>query len=78
MRIRPLGINEAVEFVKICAGFPEDIDASAGRYIIDAKSMLGFMGISSYGDIDVQIHTDTQNRWIEFRNAIKEFLANVD
>lgn len=74
MRIRFNNVDDVVKFVKICEGFSENIDVRSGRYMVDGKSVLGVTAICSMENIDADIVSNDDSRWIEFRNAIKDFL----
>jgi phosphotransferase system HPr-like phosphotransfer protein len=67
-------IDKVLEFVRVCEGFPEDIDVVAGRYVVDGKSILGVAGICTNKDLDVTINTDDMDRWVAFRIAMTPFL----
>ena len=45
------GIEETVEFVNICNHQGFDIDAQGGRYVVDAKSILGVFSLPMTGPI---------------------------
>ena len=67
-------INRVVHFVNICSTYKEDIDVKAGRYVLDGKSILGMCAICTMPHIEVTMLTDDDSRWIEFRNAIQDYL----
>lgn len=39
------GPNDVVEFVRKVTKYPYDMDMKHGRYIVDAKSLLGLMNL---------------------------------
>jgi phosphocarrier protein HPr len=49
-------INDVKEFVRIVNDFPYDIDLASGRYIVDAKSIMGIFSLDLAKPIDVEIH----------------------
>ena len=51
-------IDRVKRFVKICDSFDEDIDLSSGRYIIDAKSIMGIFSLDLVSPIEMTIHSD--------------------
>lgn len=51
-------INDVKEFVRIVNEFPYDVDLASGRYIVDAKSIMGIFSLDLAKPIDVEIHND--------------------
>ena len=49
-----------------------DVDAMVGRYIIDAKSVLGMISICNK-NITVGIHSCTEHDFNEFKKICKEY-----
>lgn len=47
IRIKLNTVKNAMLFATVCDNYEEDIDYICGRYQIDAKSILGIMGIGS-------------------------------
>ena len=53
-------ITDVKEFVTIVSTFGSDIDLVSGRYIIDAKSIMGIFSLDLTKPITVQIASDEQ------------------
>lgn len=51
-------INDVKEFVRIVNDFPYDVDLASGRYIVDAKSIMGIFSLDLTRPIDVEIHCE--------------------
>lgn len=51
-------INDVKEFVRIVNEFPYDVDLASGRYIVDAKSIMGIFSLDLAKPIDVEIQSD--------------------
>jgi phosphotransferase system HPr-like phosphotransfer protein len=67
-------INDVKLFVHAASTQPCDIDVVSGRYIIDAKSIMGIFSIDLAKPIRVEIHgTDEDAR--KFYEAIKPFIV---
>ena len=49
-------INDVKEFVRIVNDFPYDVDLASGRYIVDAKSIMGIFSLDLTQPIEVDIH----------------------
>lgn len=61
------------EFIakKLCK-YDYDIDAVIGRYVINAKSLLGLLSLTPPKIIDISIHTDNVKIAEEIFNNISE------
>ena len=49
---------DAIKLVNTLAKYPCDIDMVLGRYIIDAKSILGVLGLGTGKKVKLSIHMD--------------------
>jgi phosphocarrier protein HPr len=49
-------INDVKEVVRIVNDFSYDIDLSSGRYIVDAKSIMGIFSLDLSRPITVDVH----------------------
>lgn len=68
-------INDVKSFVNAACLQPFDIDIVSGRYVIDAKSIMGIFSVDLSKPIRVEVHgTDEDGR--EFYNAIKDFVID--
>ena len=54
-------IEHVKEFTDICQQYADDIDISSGRYVIDAKSIMGLMSINLLEPVKVTIQTFNEN-----------------
>ncbi len=45
-------------FVNTITKFPFDIDLVSGRYIVDAKSIMGIYSLDLNSDIELRAHTE--------------------
>ena len=66
-------INDVKNFVNIVAKYDCDIDLVSGRYVIDAKSIMGIFSLDLTKPIDVQIANDADAD--KFFNEIEEYLV---
>ena len=67
-------INDVKSFIKIAGEFNGDIDLISGRYIIDAKSIMGIFSLDLSKPITVSI--DDRANADNFLEKIKPFIAN--
>ncbi|MCL2085163.1 MAG: HPr family phosphocarrier protein [Oscillospiraceae bacterium] len=68
-------ISDVKSFVNAACLQPFDIDIVSGRYIIDAKSIMGIFSVDLSKPIRVEVHgTDEDGQ--TFCEAIKEFIIS--
>ena len=65
-------IDKVKSFVNDISGFNAEFDLVSGRYVIDAKSIMGIFSLDISKPIDLNIHTDDDE---EIMEAIKPYLA---
>lgn len=65
-------ISEVKDFVDTIASFPYDIDLVSGRYVIDAKSIMGIFSLDLSKEIVMVAYTEDIS---ELQEKIKNFLA---
>ncbi|MBQ3115036.1 MAG: HPr family phosphocarrier protein [Clostridia bacterium] len=51
-------INDVKSFVNIVSKYSYDVDLISGRYIVDAKSIMGIFSLDLAKPIKVEIHSD--------------------
>ena len=72
MKIKLNTLSDANSLVKTIDKYDYDIDAVCGRYVIDAKSIMGIFSLDLSKAITMEIHSDDcQN----FLNEIKPFIV---
>ena len=60
VRISLNSIDKAKSFVNDLAKFDVDFDLVSGRYVIDAKSIMGIFSLDLSKPIDLNIHSENQ------------------
>lgn len=64
-------IDKVKSFVNDITKFDSDFDLVSGRYVIDAKSIMGIFSLDLSKPIDVQVHSDDCDTFIdEIKNYI--------
>lgn len=58
MMIRLSTIEDIRNFVATVIGFDFEIDLCSGRYVIDAKSIMGIFSLDLASPIELVAHTD--------------------
>ena len=66
-------IDKVKAFVNDITKFDTDFDLVSGRYVIDAKSIMGIFSLDISKPIDLNIHTETETE--DIMAAIKPYLA---
>ncbi|MBQ2931424.1 MAG: HPr family phosphocarrier protein [Clostridia bacterium] len=51
-------INDVKNFVNIVSRFDYDIDLASGRYVVDAKSIMGIFSLDLSKPIAVEVQND--------------------
>ena len=61
-----LSMTEDIKnFVRVTSKYDYDIDLRSGRYVIDAKSILGIFSLDLSQPIEMDIYTDTCDDLLE-------------
>lgn len=63
-------ISEVKDFVDIVTGFNYDIDLVSGRYVIDAKSIMGIFSLDLNKPIKLVAYTDDP---AELKEAVESY-----
>lgn len=66
--------QEVKEFVNIISKFPFDADLVSGRYVINAKSIMGIFSLDLSQPIELVLHTDDASAIDELLSEIKAFI----
>ena len=65
-------INDVKDFVNTVSRYDFDVDLISGRYIVDAKSIMGIFSLDLSKPIKVQVHADDA---LEFMAGIDSFIV---
>lgn len=61
-------INDVKDFVNIVSRYDFDVDLTSGRYVVDAKSIMGIFSLNLSKPIKVEVHSED----------CEEFVAELD
>jgi phosphocarrier protein HPr len=64
-------INDVKDFVNIVNRYDFDIDLASGRYIVDAKSIMGIFSLDLSKPIRVEVHIDDCGKFLD---EVKKFV----
>ena len=63
-------IDAVKNFVNIVTVYDFDVDLVSGRYVVDAKSIMGIFSLDLSKPIKVEIHSDDCDEFVE---QLKQF-----
>ena len=66
-------INDVKDFVNIVNKYDFDVDLTSGRYIVDAKSIMGIFSLDLSKPIKVEVHNDNADAFV---NEIKGIIID--
>ncbi len=65
-------INDIKAFVNIVNKYEFDVDLTSGRYVVDAKSIMGIFSLDLSKPIKVDVHADEEAQ--DFIDEIKAYI----
>ncbi len=68
-------IDDVKSFVSEVSKVSYDVDLSSGRYVVDAKSIMGIFSLDLSHPIKVEIHCADSNECAEFVEKLAAFGA---
>ena len=66
-------IEDVRDFVNVVSTSTIDIDLSSGRYVVDAKSIMGIFSLDLSKPIDLSIHSE--NELEEIMEILKPYIV---
>lgn len=58
-------INDVKDFVNIVSKYDFDVDLTSGRYVVDAKSIMGIFSLDLSKPIKVEVHSDECDKFVD-------------
>lgn len=58
-------IDDVKDFVNIVAKYDFDVDLTSGRYVVDAKSIMGIFSLNLSKPIKVEVQSDNCQKFID-------------
>ena len=68
-------VDKVKEFVKATNKIEPDMDLIVGRYIIDAKSIMGIFSVDLTRTLRLKIHSDNANECEKVKKMIEKFIV---
>lgn len=69
-------VNKVKEFVNITSQFEGDVDLVSGRYVIDAKSIMGIFSLDLSKTIQLHINSDDNDAINSYIKSIDKYIEN--
>lgn len=66
-------IETLKNFISDISKFESNIDAIRGRYVIDAKSIMGMFSIDLSQSVDILIYSDNERELEKFKEIMKKY-----
>ena len=66
-------INDVKDFVNIVSKCDFEVDLTSGRYVVDAKSIMGIFSLDLSKPIKAEVHSDDCEK---FMDEIKRFIVD--
>ena len=63
-------MNDAKHLVQAASGCKKDVDLVCGRYIVDAKSMLGVFSLPVFDNVELGVEEDEEQELREKLRAL--------
>ena len=70
--IKLSSIQDVREFVETVTRYEMEIDLSSGRYVVDAKSIMGIFSLDLMNPISLSAHTDNADKLF---NDLNKFIV---
>ncbi len=67
-------IDKVKSFVNELSKYDVDFDLVSGRYVIDAKSIMGIFSLDLSKPIDLNIHADADSNLDQILEALKPYI----
>ena len=67
-------IDKVKSFVNDISKFDYDFDLVSGRYVVDAKSIMGIFSLDLSKPIDLNIHAETESSVEEILNILAPYI----
>lgn len=73
IKVKLDSVDKVKEFADIAGQFAEDLDLAHGKYVIDAKSIMGIFSLDLSKPLDLTINSDDVSRIEKITAAFGSF-----
>ncbi|RKJ38484.1 HPr family phosphocarrier protein [bacterium 1XD42-8] len=70
-KIKLAGIEQVQTFNQICSRCEYNVDLKQGKYLVDAKSIMGIYSLNIMGELELQACTDSEK---EVEETFKDYI----
>lgn len=70
-KIKLDGIEQVQNFNRICSRCEYNVDLKQGKYLVDAKSIMGIYSLNIMGELELQASTDRET---EVEETFKDYI----
>ncbi|MCI9139594.1 MAG: HPr family phosphocarrier protein [Lachnospiraceae bacterium] len=70
-KIKLAGIEQVQTFNQICSRCEYNVDLKQGKYLVDAKSIMGIYSLNIMGELELQAGTDSEK---EVEETFKDYI----
>jgi phosphotransferase system HPr-like phosphotransfer protein len=70
-KIKLAGIEQVQTFNQICSRCEYNVDLKQGKYLVDAKSIMGIYSLNIMGELELQVGTDSEK---EVEETFKDYI----
>jgi len=74
--IRLVTVEDVKSFVRDIVLFDCESELVQGRYVVDAKSIIGIFSLDLNRPVDLQIHTEDETVIADVKNKLGQFIVN--
>ena len=74
--IRLVTVEDVKSFVRDIVLFECESELVQGRYVVDAKSIIGIFSLDLNRPVDLQIHTEDETVIADVKNKLGQFMVN--
>jgi len=74
--IRLITVEDVKTFVREIVLFECESELVQGRYVVDAKSIIGIFSLDLNRPVDLQLHTEDETVLADVKNKLGQFMVN--
>ena len=75
-KVRINTLDKVKKFAAICDSFKCEIDLMSGRYVVDAKSIMGIFSLDLTKDLIVKIRSTDNGELVRFFEEMRDFIVH--
>ena len=76
VKIRLSSIEAVRDFVEIVRKYDSEVDLSSGRYVVDAKSIMGIFSLDLSKPLELRIISEDENEIADAIGKIERFIVS--